>query len=92
MFSKKSNINNTKIDLKIYTNKNINEYEGVIVFVHGMGAGHLSYTTEINTIAKSGYKVLSYDNTGCCASDGKSMNGFYQAVLDLMNRARKTEN
>lgn len=67
----------------IYTNKNIKEYKGLVIFVHGMGAGHLSYTTEINTIAKSGYKVLSYDNTGCCASDGKSMNGFYQAVLDL---------
>jgi len=67
----------------IYTNKNEKNYKGLVIFVHGMGAGHLSYTTEINTIAKAGYKVLSYDNTGCCASEGKSMNGFYQSVLDL---------
>ena len=45
----------------IYTNKNVNEYKGLIVFVHGMGAGHLSYTTEINTLAKAGFKVLAYD-------------------------------
>ena len=67
----------------IYTNKNVNEYKGVIIFVHGMGAGHLSYTTEINTLAKAGYKVVSYDNTGTCMSEGKSLIGFYQSVIDL---------
>lgn len=67
----------------IYTNKNIENYKGLIVFVHGMGAGHLSYTTEINTLAKDGFKVLSYDNTGTCRSEGNSLVGFYQAVIDL---------
>lgn len=69
----------------IYTNKKVKEKDikGLLVFVHGMGAGHLSYTTEINTLAKNGYKVLAYDNTGTCASEGKSLNGFYQSVLDL---------
>lgn len=67
----------------IYTNRNVKDYKGLVVFVHGMGAGHLSYTTEINTIAKAGFKVLAYDNTGTCKSEGKSLNGFYQAVLDL---------
>ena len=43
----------------IYTNKNIKEYKGIVVFVHGMGAGHLSYTTEINTFAKSRKKTQS---------------------------------
>ena len=67
----------------IYTNKNVKEYKGLIIFVHGMGAGHLSYTTEINTLTKAGYKVMSYDNTGTCMSDGKSLIGFYQSVIDL---------
>lgn len=69
----------------VYYNKKIKEKDikGLIVFVHGMGAGHLSYTTEINTLAKNGYKVLAYDNTGTCESEGKALNGFYQAVLDL---------
>ena len=86
-------LNNKEIEFKsdkgqtlrgyIYTNKNIKEYKGLIIFVHGMGAGHLSYTTEINTLAKSGYKVMSYDNTGTCMSEGNSLVGFYQAVIDL---------
>ena len=67
----------------IYTNKNIKKCKGLVVFVHGMGAGHLSYTTEINTLAKAGFKVISYDNTGTCMSDGKSLKGFFQSVIDL---------
>ena len=76
----------------IYTNKNIEEYKCLIVFVHGMGAGHLSYTTEINTFTKNGYKVLAYDNTGTCMSEGKSLNGFYQAVYDLDSCLKFVEN
>ena len=76
----------------IYTNKNIEEYKGLVVFVHGMGAGHLSYTTEINTLTKNGYKVISYDNTGTCKSEGKSLNGFYQAVYDLDSCLKFVEN
>lgn len=69
----------------IYTNKKVKEKDikGLLVFVHGMGAGHLSYTTEINTLVQNGYKVLAYDNTGTCESEGKALNGFYQSVLDL---------
>ncbi len=69
----------------IYQNNKIKEKDikGLLVFVHGMGAGHFSYTTEINTLAKNGYKVLAYDNTGTCMSEGKKLNGFYQAVIDL---------
>ena len=67
----------------IYTNKHIKEYKGLIIFVHGMGGGHLSYTTEINTFAKAGFIVMAYDNTGTCSSEGKNLKGFYQAVIDL---------
>lgn len=69
----------------VYQNNKIkeNDIKGLLVFVHGMGAGHFSYTTEINTLAKNGYKVLAYDNTGTCMSDGKKLNGFYQSVIDL---------
>lgn len=67
----------------IYTHNEVKEYKGLIVFVHGMGGGHLSYTTEINTLAKAGYIVLGYDNTGTCASEGKNLKGFFQAVIDL---------
>ena len=67
----------------IYTSAKIQTYKGLIVFSHGMGGGHLSYTTEINYFAQKGYAVLAYDNTGTCASDGKSLGGIAQGVLDL---------
>lgn len=68
---------------KIYTYKEIKEYKGLIVFVHGMGGGHLSYTTEINTFARAGFIVVGYDNTGTCNSEGKNLKGFFQSVIDL---------
>ena len=67
----------------IYTHNETKEYKGLIIFVHGMGGGHLSYTTEINTLAKAGFIVLGYDNTGTCNSEGKKLKGFFQAVIDL---------
>lgn len=67
----------------IYTDDSIKEYKGLIVFVHGMGGGHLSYTTEINTFAKAGFMVIGYDNTGTCTSEGKNLKGFFQSVIDL---------
>lgn len=67
----------------IYTDKSMKEYKGLIVFVHGMGGGHLSYTTEINTLAKAGFIVIGYDNTGTCSSEGKNLKGFFQSVIDI---------
>ena len=32
----------------LYSNAKIEKYKALIVFSHGMGAGHLAYTTEIN--------------------------------------------
>ena len=34
----------------------------LIVFDHGMGAGHRSYMREIETLCKAGYLVYSYDH------------------------------
>ena len=59
------------------------EPSGLVIFAHGMGGGHLSYTTDIRTIAKAGFAVLAYDNTGTMASEGRSLRSFYQAVNDL---------
>lgn len=66
----------------VYTARGV-EPTGLVVFAHGMGGGHLSYTTEFRTIAKAGFAVLSYDNTGTMASEGKALRSFYQAVKDL---------
>lgn len=67
----------------VYTRPEAGEPVGLAVFAHGMGGGHLSYTTEINTIAAAGFAVLSYDGTGTMASEGDALGGFYQSVRDL---------
>ncbi|MGN0571875.1 MAG: alpha/beta hydrolase [Candidatus Fimenecus sp.] len=59
------------------------DFKALLIFCHGMGGGHLSYTTEIDCFTKHGFLVLAYDNTGTMASDGKSLVGMPQAVSDL---------
>ena len=55
----------------------------LIVFEHGMGGGHRSYFREIETLAKKGYLVYSYDHTGCMESEGENIKGFSQSLNDL---------
>ncbi|MGN0520011.1 MAG: alpha/beta hydrolase [Candidatus Fimenecus sp.] len=67
----------------LYSETGKTDFKALLIFCHGMGGGHLSYTTEIDFFAKHGYLVLAYDNTGTMASDGKSLIGMPQAVCDL---------
>ncbi|MCR5505535.1 MAG: lysophospholipase, partial [Bacilli bacterium] len=55
----------------------------LVIFCHGIGGGHSSYLQEINNLAKHGYKVLAYDNTGCCNSEGKNIHTLGQSLVDL---------
>ncbi len=55
----------------------------LIIFEHGMGSGHTGYMTEIEKLCKAGYRVFSYDHTGCMKSGGESTNGFAQSLRDL---------
>ena len=55
----------------------------VVVFDHGMGNGHRAYMREIETLAKAGFLVFSYDHTGCMSSGGESCNGFATSLSDL---------
>jgi pimeloyl-ACP methyl ester carboxylesterase len=58
-------------------------HQKIMVFSHGSGPGHQAYTHLIHTFVKKGYVVFAYDNTGCGLSEGKSMLGIPQAILDL---------
>ena len=49
------------------------DFKALLIFCHGMGGGHLSYTTEIDFFAKHGYLVLAYDNTGTMAPTAKPL-------------------
>ena len=55
----------------------------LLVFDHGIGAGHLAYLKEIEYLARSGYSVLSYDHTGCVSTGGSGILGFAQGINDL---------
>lgn len=67
----------------LYSEADRQDFKALLVFSHGMGGGHLSYTTELDFFAKHGYLVLAYDNTGTMASEGKSLVGMPQAISDL---------
>ena len=87
------NLNAKPIDFKsnkgqtlngfLYSSAKVDSYKALIIFSHGMGAGHLAYTTEINYFAQKGYLVLAYDNTGTCTSEGEKLYGFAQGIIDL---------
>ncbi len=55
----------------------------LIIFEHGLGGGHLSYMKEIERLCRAGYRVFSYDHTGCMTSGGKNCGGFAQSLCDL---------
>ena len=57
--------------------------EKLIVFDHGIGAGHLAYLKEIDYLARNGCTVYSYDHTGCVSTGGTGILGFAQGINDL---------
>ena len=72
-----------KARLRGYWYSCYSDCRGIVIFVHGMGGGHTAYTTEINALARAGYRVLAYDNTGTMLSDGPELYGLNQALSDL---------
>lgn len=67
----------------VYNYKNIIKYKALIIFNHGIGAGHLAYTNIIYEFAKAGYLIFAYDNTGCMLSEGQTMKSMIQGLVDL---------
>lgn len=55
----------------------------LIVFDHGLGGGHRSYMKEIELLCRHGWRVFSYDHTGCMESEGDGTNGLAQSLSDL---------
>ncbi len=55
----------------------------IIILVNGYLQSHQDYMTDIAHFADCGFAVFGFDNMGCYESDGESMRGLDQAVLDL---------
>lgn len=61
----------------------------LILFCPGMGPGHTPYLAEIETLCRSGYRVLTLDYTGCGASEGEklpSTNAPTRDAMELLER------
>lgn len=60
------------------------EKKGVVVIAHGFGGGgHNSYMDIADYFASNGYSVFAYDATGNDKSEGSSVRGLPQGVVDL---------
>ena len=67
----------------LYSPKNVKKPKGVIVFSHGYGGGgHKTYLDLINAFANEGFMVFAYDATANDESEGKTVRGFTQGLLD----------
>lgn len=57
--------------------------KGLLVFVHGISAGHESYMKSIIWMVDAGWRVFAYDATGSCTSEGWGTTGLVQSALDV---------
>ena len=76
-----SNKGQKLVGYNYYTNDNV---KGIVILSHGFNnGGHNSYMNCANYLAKNGYYVFGFDNTGNDESEGDSVNGLPQGVIDL---------
>jgi uncharacterized protein len=64
-------------------NKQTKGRNHLLIFNHGIGAGHHAYMHFIAELVEAGFTVMAYDNTGCQLSEGKNIIGLTQAIIDL---------
>ena len=57
----------------------------IVLFCHGMGPGHVSYLSDIDALARRGYKVLTLDYTGCGESKGEYLGSLNRPTRDVMD-------
>jgi len=67
----------------LYYQKRFTVFKELVIFAHGIGAGHTAYTTEINRLAQEGFLVFAFDYTGCMLSSGTAMKSIIQPLVDL---------
>ena len=67
-----------------YLYSNGENQHAVVIIAHGFGGGgHNSYMDVADYFAKNGYYVFAYDATAMDNSEGESLNGVPQGVIDL---------
>ncbi len=66
----------------------------LVLFCPGIGPGHTAYLSEIETICRAGYRVLTLDYTGCGESGGErlpSVNAPTRDATELLELLRPRE-
>lgn len=58
--------------------------KGLVIIAPGMNSNSDSHLAEIMFFADNGYRVLAYDATGVCQSEGDSTVGLQQSKRDLL--------
>lgn len=77
-----SNHGQTLVGL-IYRSKETIDDGRMIIFFHGIGAGHEAYTKEIRLLVKlTKLPVIAFDYTGCGRSSGSKIIGLTQPLID----------
>lgn len=78
-------VNNQYIRGVIYKKEGVSCGNSLIIFCHGMGPGHIAYTTEIAYLCNLGYTVLAPDYYGSGLSDGKNLKSNSSALNGVMS-------
>lgn len=81
----------TRKEVFFYSGKNrlqgyfypANDPKGILVFAHGIGAGHECYLRELLWMVDHGWTVFAYNATGTWNSEGDGTRGLVQSALDL---------
>ncbi|MBQ6262323.1 MAG: alpha/beta fold hydrolase [Clostridia bacterium] len=77
--------NSADVQIRYFTYR-YERYDGnkLILFCPGIGPGHTAYFSEIETLCRAGYRVLTLDYTGCGASGGERMTSVNAPTRDAM--------
>lgn len=76
--------NNGQLLAGYHYSKENQEMKGVVVVAHGLGGGgHNTYMDIADYFTSNGYLVFAYDATGNDKSEGDSVEGLPQGVIDL---------
>lgn len=77
------NKNDVKFSVFEYTNSDVKNFKGAILFIHGVGAGHFYSLPLINYFAKLGYIVVAYDQYASGLSEGKKIDSMTVGARDV---------
>jgi len=77
--------NSSGVLIQYFTYNYDNYYQDkLILFCPGIGPGHTAYFSEIDTLCKAGYRVLTLDYTGCGESGGEKLTSVNAPTHDAM--------